>query len=456
MKTIAEKLSEFASNLTYNDIPADVVKRCVQIIEDNIGVACAATRLETVRSIAEMVRGWGGTPSSTIIHFRTKVPAANAAFANGIIAHSLDFDDTHLEGIVHTGSPIIATALAVGEQVDASGKDVITAIVAGWEVMIRLALGARGAFQEAGFHTTSVCGSLAASLVSTKLLNLGQEAGASALGICGSMASGLLEFRTSGSANVKPVHVGWAAHSGIIASELAKAGIRGPHSIIEGPYGLFNSFLKREPDKQTFSEPFDKWETLQISIKPYPACQFTHGYLDCALWLRKNFEIQAEDIGEIECLVPPLVSKAICEPIEEKIRPSTPYSAKFSLPYTIALIMTRGKATLTDFEESRIKDDSVIRVAKKVKCIIDKNSRYPGTPTIASFVKVKTTSGQTFEHTNEANRGSSSNPLTGEEIHDKFLGNAGLVMSEKEGARLAESIASMENLTSVRGLLDQT
>jgi 2-methylcitrate dehydratase PrpD len=361
LKPYAEVLCEFAESLRFEDIPAKVVEKAKEHLIDTLGISLASTRNKYSQLLVEAVKELGGEAESTILGFGEKVPCANAALANGSLVHAVDYDDTHLESIAHLSAPVVPTALAVGETQESSGKEVLTAIIAGYEIMARIGNAAAGLFHKKGFHPTSICGTFAASIIAGKLLGLDSTQMANAMGICGSFASGILEFLVDGSW-VKPIHAGWAAHAGIIAAQLAKKGLTGPHTVLEGRLGLYNTHVGIENvKKDKLIEGLGKsWETLKISIKPYPSCHFTHSFMDAALNIKKKYGINPNDISYILCLVPQVIVNIVCEPITIKQNPQTDYDAKFSLPFTVAMILLRDKAGLDEFNDMTIKDPETL------------------------------------------------------------------------------------------------
>ena len=188
----------------------------------------------------------GGEPQATVIGLESGLPAANAAFANGMLCHGLDFDDTHSDSVSHVSAVVTPASLAAGEAVGASGRDVLTAIVAGNEVVIRVGMAASGRFHTRGFHPTAVCGIFGGTASVGKLGGLDAETTTRALGIAGSMASGIFAYLEDGTPT-KPIHPAWAAHGAHLATRLAHHGAAGPPSVFEGKFGLYHSFLAAEP-----------------------------------------------------------------------------------------------------------------------------------------------------------------------------------------------------------------
>ena len=268
------------------------------------------------------------------------------------------------------------TALAVAESEGVSGRDVVTAIVAGYEAIARLGMAAPGAFHARGWHATSACGTLAAALTAGTLLRLDARRLASALGIAGSFASGLMEFLEDGSA-VKRLHAGWAGHAGIVAATLAAGGVSGPASVLEGRFGFYRTFVGTAPLAEVFETLGREWETPRIGFKPYPCCHLNHAYIDCALRLREEHRVDPEAIVDIECHVPTGEVPIVCEPRTAKLRPRTTYEAQFSLPFATAAALLDGRVGLGTFTEARLGDERLLGLAARVRHVVDAESTFP-------------------------------------------------------------------------------
>ena len=350
MNTLSEELASFVYGLEASEIPAYVIDKAKLHLLDTLGVTAAGAAEPQIRSLLTVIRDFGGSPVSSILWHGGKHPPPMAALVNGSMGHALDYDDTHLPAIIHLSSPIVATVLSMGEALNASGSESLTALVAGYEVASRLGMAVKGKFHERGFHATSVCGVFGTTLAAGKLLNLSQEKLVGALGIAGSLASGLMEFLSDGSW-VKPLHAGWAAQAGIMAAFLARQGIIGPRRIIEGDKGLYMAYAGVKPSADDVLAGLGKsWETMNISFKLFPNCHLIHDFMSTAIALRKRHNIELGQIKEVECFVDKLSIPIICRPQERKINPRTRYDAMFSLHYGVATALVKGWASILDFE----------------------------------------------------------------------------------------------------------
>lgn len=458
--TLAGRLADFAAELGCDDVPPEVRASVKERILDTIGIALAATPLLSGRAAADVARAWGGPPEATPIGFPGKLPAGAAAFVNGTLAHSLDFDDTHLPSILHPSAVIVPAALAQAEATRADGGSLVAAAAAGYEIVVRLGSAAydddarNNAFFERGFHATSICGTLAAAVVAAKLLGLGRDEIEHAVGLAASMGAGVLEGnRTGGS--VKHMHCGWAAHAGLVAAQLAAAGFTGPPTVLEGRFGFFNAFCdgRFEPDA-VVGGLGETWETPRIFFKPYPANHFTHAGIDAALALRAD-GLDPGDVARIDLGVAAPTLRTIAEPREQKVRPPTGYAAQFSGPFTVAAALFGGGGLglyLDDFTDARARDPERLALASRVHCHAEPEFDAVFPHAFPAVLRVTTRSGRVLERRILDNRGGPEQPLTEAELALKFRLNASRVLTPEQCDRLQARCASLDHLDRIDDL----
>ncbi len=452
MSTYSEKIADFAVNLRFGSIPPEVIAKAKLHLLDSIGVGFASTSEPFARSIVGALKELSGKRESTIIGDEELSSKEYAACANGALIHGLDFDDTHIPGIVHASSCIVPAVLACGEAKEITGRKALEALVLGYEVITRIGMATDNKFHERGvFHATPLCGTFAASLVRGKIEGETIQQLVNGLGICGSQGGGIQQFLVDGTW-VKKLHPGWAAHSGIIASLLASQGFTGPSEVFEGKLGFFSAYLGLENCKLDLltRDLGEVWETLRIQIKPYPCCLFNHSFIDCALKLKKEHNIEWHEIKRVQCRIRPREALIVCEPIEKKRRVATSYGGRFSLPYTIAIALVEGKVGLDQFSEQYLNDERVIAAAGIVEYIKDESlsretDHFPGDVTI------EMRNGKRYRHSEKCERGSPENPLQEDEIKDKFrinLARAG-VRDEKKIEDILNTIRNLEEVSSI-------
>jgi 2-methylcitrate dehydratase PrpD len=442
--TLAERLAAFTASLRFEMLPADVLASARLRTLDVMGLALAASSFEFAAPIIAAVDA--GTGPCTIFGTRRTAAATSAALANGSLAHGLDFDDTHAGSITHASAVVVPTALAVGESAGLSGRDVITATVAGYETIARIGMAAPGAFHARGWHATSTCGVFAAALTAGKLMGLDAPHLTHALGLAGSFASGLMEFLEDGSA-VKRLHAGWAAHAGIFAATLAAGGVTGPATVLEGRFGLYRTFVNSTPIEHVFDTLGREWETPRISFKPYPCCHLAHAYIDCALRLREEQRVEPDAIASVECRVPAGEIPIICEPRPVKLEPRTTYEAQFSLPYAVAAAFLDGRVGLDTFTPARVTDERLRKLAARVQHVVDPSSTFPdGFP---GWVRVRLADGRVVEAREPDGRGGPARPLAESAIVQKFRDNAGRALSETRRTELERAVLSLDGAPDV-------
>jgi 2-methylcitrate dehydratase PrpD len=450
--SVARTLARFVVGLSLDDVPAAVARTASLLALDTVGNALAAVREDFGRAALRAAERLGGPPESTLVGSPARVSAANAALANGTLAHALDFDDTREEAIVHTGSVAVTTALAVGEAVGAPGRRVLEACVAAVEVMCRIGLAVPGRFHARHFHPTALAGGFAAAAAAGKLHGLTEDQLVHAFGIGGSQAAGIIEYLTDGTWT-KRLHPGWAAHAGIVAVVLADAGMVGPETVFEGAHGFYQAFAgghDAERLRALLATLGQAWETANLTFKPYPCGSIAHPYMDCALRLRQRHRIAPEQIAAVRCRTAEGPVPRLWEPLAAKQAPPNGYAAKFSLPYLVATMLVRGRAGLAEFSDAAVRDPAVLRVASRVGYELDPTIDYPRR--FIGDVRVRLADGEELVERQEHSRGGPAHPVTPAEAEAKFRGNAGLVLDGDRVEELIDRLGRLRDEPSITGL----
>lgn len=445
-------LARFAAELRPDDLPLAVVAQLRRHLLDVLGVALAAAAEPFAAQAGAAVRALAGAAgTATVIGGAAPLPPAWAALLNGILAHGLDYDDTHEAAVTHVSASVAPAMLAAAEQHASDGAAALAALALGMECAARLGLVARGAFHDRGFHPTGVCGAYAATLVAGRLAGLDAGRLADALGLAGSLASGTMEFLTDGTW-AKRVHAGWAAHAGLTAAALAAAGFSGPRQTFEGRFGLYRSHLgDGEWDVGLLTADLGRrWHLLDIALKPYPCCHMTHAFVDAAAALRAAHHLRAADIAAVECFIHPREMPVVCEPVAGKQRPQSDYDARFSLPYTVAAMLVRGRLDLEDFTPAAIADPAVLALAARVTCLPDPAADYPRC--FPGRLRLRLADGRLLAHDEPVNRGSALRPLDDAAVHDKFNRNAARVLPPARVAALAAAVGALDRSPTVGAL----
>ncbi|MEI7549727.1 MAG: MmgE/PrpD family protein [Actinomycetes bacterium] len=420
--SVAGTLTDWA--LSLETLPDDVRTVAISHLYDGFGDALGALYSRTkvpATAVAEIYASKGG--ESPLLGRGSRVSAPFAALSFGALIHHLDFDDTHAGGLVHATSVSLPAAIAIGASVDASWDDIVTAATIGLETVTRIAMGSSHGFHARGIHATHACGTVAAALVAAKLLGLSREETINSIGIAGSASGGLLEFLNTGS-STKQLHPGTASRYGVIAALLAGAGGTGPESAIEGRYGIYATLSAREVELDLVTSDLgSRWEATQITIKPYPACQLSHVSLDAVASIMVGYgAMAAGDIEKIEVWVHPDSSAIVCEPIEEKLTPRTPYDAKFSLPWSIAALIIDGAITVETYSIESIHRPEVAALAQKVA--INLTPAEGAAADASGKTRISLRSGASLNGGVNASAGGPRNRLTRQALINKFAGNA--------------------------------
>ena len=350
--SLARELVRAARAASSVPLPEDVATAARLHFLDAIGVGLAAAGSPigaAYRAYAIEVAKGG---PATVFGRGTGASAADAAMINGGLIHSLEFDDTHTGSIAHGSAVLAAGALAVAEAENASGAALLGSYARGWEVLIRFGLAAPNGFHAKGFMSTSVTGTFAVALLAAELMQLDEDRTVAAVGIALSQASGVMEFLTNGS-SVKSLHPGWSAHGGVVAAMLARAGMTGPETSLDGTHGLFRQFTVIEGAAERFRALIGdlgrKWHLPKAAYKFYPCCHYLHPFIEAAEKLAER-GVRAADVERIVCRVPQGEAAVICEPWQTKQAPANGHAARWSLPIAVAARLEEGKVDLATFE----------------------------------------------------------------------------------------------------------
>ncbi len=418
---ITQELAKYCSELKFNQLPEEVIDRVKYFFLDFIGVACRGSKAESSKSVYQFIREMDcGKRGGVIIGTGERAPFNYSALANGVSSHAIEMDDVNNESSLHPGVVIFPAALATGEMIGATGKKFIEAVVLGYEVMIRLgkALGAENSYKR-GFHPTGTCGSFGSSVAASKLLRLGEKGLVNALGIAGSQAAGSMEYLAQG-AWTKRFHAGWAAHSGMIAAQLAKKGFKGPSSIIEGRDGFLHAYSNGPDPGKVLEGIGSGFEILRTSVKPHGCCRYIQPPIDAILKIVKENDLLPEKVEKIRVGILRAGAHLIAEPLEEKYRPQSIVDAQFSMPFGAAVAVLYRKAGLEEFHLSKIRSEEVKGMMRRVECVVepDLDKTFPKQWPATAEILMK--DGKNYFTRVEYCKGDPENPLSWEELIEKF------------------------------------
>ena len=418
-RDLTRGLADFVIGLDYGDLSEADGAHLKSLVLDHLGVALCGAKLPWGRALSEWAKTYGGTGPSVVLGTNLKVTPPVAGMVNASAAHGMELDDTHDESVTHPGAVVIATALAVGTLRKASGKEVLTAIVAGYEVMARVGMATGAAdILEAGFHPTALFGGFGATAVAAKLMGLGPETLCEAWGLMLSMAGGSMEFsQDPHGTTVKRLHGGYGAHNGTLAAQFAALGIAGPSRAFDGTYGLCNIF-GRNPDlarlDKDAEEPF---EIHRISFKPYPCCRLFHSTIDALRNVTDDFQVANDDIERIRVGGPALLATQ-----HMMTRPTSMMAAQYSLPYTMGASLVAGPYAHEAYAVDRLDDAAILGLGDRVEAVADEGMEKAFPAHYGSWVEITLKGGETRRSDVLDSYGTPANPMTYDAIREKFEG----------------------------------
>ncbi|HEX7882759.1 MAG TPA: MmgE/PrpD family protein [Afipia sp.] len=364
-------LAAYVANLGYDDIPADVLERAKALTLDFLGSALRARReAESTPSLLAMLAtlGLDTKGEATVCGDAKTYTPAIAALLNGALGHSLDFDDTHADSSLHPSAPVVPAAFAVGEIVKASGRDVLTAIVAGYEVCCRLgnALDPTSHYAK-GFHPTATAGTYGAAAAAAKLYKLSPEQIVAAFGVSGSQAAGSLQFLVNGAWN-KRYQVGAAAMNGVVAASLAREGFIGATESVEGKHGLLVGYSDDAHPDKAIAGLGKIYETMNIGVKPYPSCRYTHAAIDALIAMRREHNLTPENIKSVEIGLH-RNGITLTGDAATKRHARSVVGGQFSMFFTGALALDQGSFGWDDYQ--RLGDPAIETLADRIEVVQD-------------------------------------------------------------------------------------
>lgn len=416
---LSEVFARHTVDTRFEGLPAAALEaaRCSTL--DTLGCMVGATGfVPSLRHIVDLLREAGGHAESTIIGFGGRVPAWEAAFANGAMAHCLDYDDHIPEGH-HPSSAVVPATFAVAErQGGVNGRDFITAIALGQDIFARLR---RNVEWKQDWHLSPVLGIYAATAACGKLLGLNQQQMVNALGIATCQSASTMELGYGVGSDLRGMYPAFASRGGVFSALLAQRGITGVQTAFEGKAGVMPVYFGGKWNRQAMIADLGRiYQGADTMYKPWPSCGASHVYIDATLRLLSQHRLAGSDIDRVIVHVGNFAQR-LCEPLADRRQPATVVDSKFSIPYAVALAVARGRVGLGDFTEAALRDPEVLRVAGRVEFVTDPqydwNLHLPG-----GKVTLITRAGQTLsaESHSENVRGSTASPLGWSDLVDKF------------------------------------
>ena len=441
-----QEISQRCYDLEFRDLSDDLIDRVKYLCLDYIGVAARGALSESSRPIHEMIAKVDTTRKGAVVigtGIRTGPPYA--ALANGTAAHSLELDDVVNEASLHPAVAIMPAAMAAAQMAGSSGRDFIAAVVAGYEVAVKLGIALGPAAHYArGFHPTGTCGTLGAAVSSAKLLSLDQKSMTHTLGIAGSQAAGLMEFLNDG-AFTKRLHPGWAAHAGLMASLMAAEKFSGPGTVIEGRFGFLHAYSPQSAADKILKSWGQPYEVMRTSIKPHSCCRYKQGPIDGILKIMREHQLDVGDIDTITLGILKAGFALVAEPIEKKRKPASIVDAQFSMPFGAAVAVLCKKATLEEYTQENIDNPEIKALMDKIVCELNPELEKDYPKKWPALARVTTRNGQTYSAKIEYPKGDPENPLTWEELIQKFTDLVSPVYSEEKQKKIIDRVRALEN-----------
>ena len=452
---LANELGNHIVKVQYEDIPEEAIEGTKQVVIDQFATAFAGSVADGAVEVVAEVLEWGGKPESTIWGYGDRVPAAHAAFANAVMSHAWDFDDTHMPSICHTGVVTVPTAFAMAERIGkVSGKDLMTAINVGIDVQVRLSMGAPTSFGQ-GWHPTSLFGGFGAVATAGALLKLNEEQMVNALGIMYGQSAGNLQNIADG-VLTKRIQPGFQVRAGINSVMLALRGVTGVRNVFEGVYGLYPLYMKDEYDRNIITSGLGtRFETGNITIKPHPGCILSQPFESAAIDLVKANDIKPEEVVSMKVYcgtksynVPGAVVKK---------NPKSIVDAQFSTYYKLANAVIRRQSTAKEYTMEAIRDEAVLKLAQKVELTLSPEfDTQSHTESGGKLVIETSRENGSFATDIHPHKGRPENPMSWNDMLEKYQNCASMCVkpiTQMNLTTLAEMIKNLEGVENVNQMM---
>ena len=446
---VSEALVDYAHSLKYEDIPPQVLERTKHMLLDFLGVAYGGSTvvessIPIVEGVVELAAGASGR--STVLGRQEKLPAHYAALLNATFAHSMDFDDTHREAVIHIGTPLFATLLALADEREITGREFLTAAVVGYDVTGKVGKAHGGAIHARGFHPTATTGLYGCTAAGGRMLGYSHEQIANALGLNVSQSAGSTQFLENGSWN-KRFHTGLTAHHSIVSLVMARHDYLGATSPLEGPHGYFALYANAEVQAERALDGLGQdFEVMNTAIKPYPCCRYSHATIDAIAEIVRTEALVSADIESIDIAMGETGFGLVAHPADSKRVPSNVVEGQFSVYFAAAATAGRGAYAWEDYED--LQAPEVRRVMQNTTVrLVDGIGAGMGTSVV-----VKASGGRSIERSVPFPKGEPENPMTWEEMKGKFSEWSAGVIGSARSESVIEQISSLESLESMREL----
>ena len=455
-QSVSRVMANWVNDLSFDDIPQNIILQTKFRILDIVGAMLGGSNIELVEQVKqatcfkksnnELITIPGCIESSDL---------QGATILMGTMGCVLEYDDSHLSTGIHASTPIVSTSIALGQHLGSSGKELIKAVLIGNELTCRLGIGAPGAFHRIGFHPTAVLSTFGSCYSAAALMNLPVELIVNAIGICGSFSSGIMASWQDGT-SAKSLHAGWSGAAGLSASQFASHGISGPEEAYEGRFGFYKTHIQDKnyviDYKSVLNDLGNHWEVLNIVPRAYPCGHYIQPYIAASLEIANSNDLNINDILEVKCLVPDYWVPLICEPREEKIKPTTPWHARYSMQFCVATSLIDKHFDKNSLSLISLSNKSILELTNKVVYSVDSaavdRNRWSGE------VIITLKDGKIIKHRVDDLLGTPQNPMSKEDLINKFIKNASGVIEIDRAYEFIENISNLELMTNVREIFN--
>jgi 2-methylcitrate dehydratase PrpD len=406
----------------FADIPPEVLRETKKSILDTLAALVAGTKAPGCPEIIAQVCEWGGKEESTILNYQRKVPVFLAALANGTMARAVDFDDVFEPGTAHATASLVPTALAMAErQGGVDGEEFLTTLTLGIDLICRLGRTHRIPPGVSGMNVTFQYACFAATAVAGRILGLDEGKMLHAMGLAYSQTSGNSQNLLEGTLAIRFAQ-GLAAQAGVYAAIFAARGITAANEVLQGKFGYFPVYQRGEYNIDGLLNGLGKiYEGGNVTRKVYPCCMHTHAAIDGVLGIVKKQSLTVQDVERITVKLNQNGFNFVCLPPDKIHRPQTVPEAQFSLPYILATALLKGKVSLGDFIPEALGNPEVLAIASRVECLMDEDLNRSSQGRVSpAIVEIRTKGGQQYSLRVDERKGSPANPLTMEEVQEKY------------------------------------
>ena len=442
-----KELSQFVYDIRYDDLIPQVIDKAKGLILDQLGCELAFSTLAWNEAVYQYVKEKANPQGvSAVVYYGLKTTAEDAAFANGTFGHGFEMDDTEMRALTHPGSVVIPAALAMGEAHKISGRQFLIAIVVGYEVMVRVAMASRTSI-ERSFHGTAITGPFGSAAATCKILGMKAEKIIDALGIAASESGGIAEYAISGG-SVKRLHAGFAAQAGIRAALLARSGLTGPVTALEGVKGFCQAFANKYYLKEITTGLGKDYRIMWTGNKPYCCCAAQHTAIDATVAITREHPIVPEEIEQIVIEQMPREVRTVGNVVE----PQDITSAQFSGRFGVALRLIKGSNGFSDYNMKNIKDPSILDLVHKIEYVANEKLEEKSAEAAPAIVSIKLKTGEVYKKRVDYAKGTINNPMTIKELEEKFLILATTAVSGDQAEKIISIVRNLEDTDDISRL----